>query len=340
MRRFDDWSKIAAVLRRVNRRTITAVALGLLFAATAEAQPTPKLPVIGILATGSQRTAAPYPALERALRDLGLVDGQNVRIEFRMAEGQMERLPALAADLVRSNVDVLVTGGTLPSVDAARRASSIVPIVMIAVDFDPLAAKLVSSLSRPGGNITGVFVRQIELTAKRMELLREIVPKARRIAILSDDFTVDQLKMAESTARSFGLRLQPIEFRKPPYDYVAAFGNVAKERSGAALVTVGPIFWRDRLRVTEVARQQRIPTMFPLPEFADVGGLIAYGANLDVTFASAAPYIDKILKGVKPADLPIEQPKSFELVVNMKSAKAIGVTIPRSVLLRADRVIE
>jgi putative ABC transport system substrate-binding protein len=340
LRRFDDWSKIAAVLRRQIRRTLTAATLALLLAATAEAQPTSKLPVIGILATGTQRTAAPYPALERALRDLGLVDGQNVRIEFRMAEGQMERLPGLAAELVRSNVDVLVAGGTLPSLEAARKASSVVPIVMIAVDFDPFATKFVSSLNRPGGNITGVFVRQIELTAKRMELLKEIVPKARRIAILSDDFTVDQLKMAESTARSFGLLLQPIEFRKLPYDYVAAFGSAAKERSGAALVTVGPIFWRDRVRVIEVARRQRIPTMFPLPEFADAGGLIAYGAKLEVTFASAAPYIDKILKGVKPADLPIEQPKSFELVVNKKTANAIGVTIPPSVLLRVDRVVE
>jgi len=322
------------------RMTIVTLAVATMMAAAVHAQPASKLPVIGILATGQQRTAPPYPALERALRGLGFVDGQNVRIVFRMAEGQIERLPGLAAELVRANVDVLVAGGTLPSLEAARRASSVVPIVMIAVDFDPLATKVVSSLNRPGGNITGVFVRQIELTAKRMEILKEIAPKARRIAILSDPFTVDQLKMAESTARSLGLHLQPLEFRKPPYDYAAAFATAAKERAGAALVTVGPLFFRDRARVVEIALQQRIPTMFPLPEFADAGGLIAYGANLDVTFASAAPYIDKILKGVKPADLPIEQPKSFELVVNMKSAKAIGVTIPPSVLLRADRVIE
>jgi ABC-type uncharacterized transport system substrate-binding protein len=279
LRRLDGWSKIAVVLRSI-RMTALALLLAIVPAAVAQAQPPSKLPTIGILATGQARTAPPYPALERALRDLGLVDGQNVRIEFRMAEGHIERLPALAAELVRSNVDVIVAGGTFPSLEAARSASSVVPIVMIAVDYDPLAAKVVPRLNRPGGNITGVFVRQIELTAKRMELLKEIVPKARRIAILSDDFTVNQLKMAESTA------------------------------------------------------------MFPLPEFADAGGLIAYGANLDVTFASAAPYIDKILKGVKPADLPIEQPKSFELVVNMKSAKAMGLTIPPSVLLRADRVIE
>ncbi len=146
--------------------------------------------------------------------------------------------------------------------------------------------------------------------------------------------------MAESTARTFGLRLQPIQFQTPPYDYAAAFASVKQARSSAALVTVGPVFFRDRARIVEVAGKQRIPTMFPLPEFADAGGLIAYGANLDATFASAAPYVEKILKGVKPADLPIEQPKSFELVVNMKAAKTIGVTIPPSVLLRADRVIE
>jgi ABC-type uncharacterized transport system substrate-binding protein len=339
LRRVDRWRKIAVVLRPI-RTTIAVLALAIALVEPVHAQPASKLPVIGILATGQLRTAAPYPALERALRDLGLVDGQNVRIEFRMAEGRIERLPGLAAELVRSNVDVIVAGGTFPSLEAARRASSVVPIVMIAVDFDPLAAKVVPSLNRPGGNITGVFVRQIELTAKRMELLKEIVPKARRIAILSDDFTVDQLKMAESTARSFGLRLQPVKFHGPPYDYAAGFASAAKERAAAVLVPVGPLFFRDRARVVEVALQQRMPTMFPLPEFADAGGLIAYGANLDVTFASAAPYIDKILKGVKPADLPIEQPKSFELVVNMKSAKAMGLTIPPSVLLRADRVIE
>jgi putative tryptophan/tyrosine transport system substrate-binding protein len=160
------------------------------------------------------------------------------------------------------------------------------------------------------------------------------------VAILSDPFTVDQLKMAESTARNFGILLQPIQFKPLPYDYAAAFASAAKERPGAVLVTVGPVFFRDRLRLTEIAAQQRIPTMFPLPEFADAGGLIAYGANLDATFASAASYIEKILKGVKPADLPIEQPRYFELVVNMKTAKTIGVTIPPSVLVRADRVIQ
>src|SRR5215475_6914247 len=224
------------------RAFVVAVLLGSRIGPSAAwAQSGSRLPAIGILATGQFRTAAPYPALEQALRDLGLVDGQNVRIEFRMAEGKIERLPDLALDLVRANVDVIVAGGTFPSVEAARRATSAVPIVMIAVDYDPLATGIVSSLSRPGGNITGVFVQQIELTAKRMELLREIVPKAHRIAILSDDFTVDQLKMAESTARSFGLLHQPIEFHKLPYDYIAAFGNAVKERSGAALVTVGPI---------------------------------------------------------------------------------------------------
>jgi ABC-type uncharacterized transport system substrate-binding protein len=329
----------AALRAGMIRTTILAVVLGVV-AEAAHAQPAQKLPVIGILATGQLRTGAPYPALERALRELGLVDGQNVRIEFRMAEGRFERLPGLAVELVRSNVDVIVAGGTFPSVEAARRASSVIPIVMIAVDYDPLATGMVSSLNRPGGNITGVFVRQIELTAKRMEFLKEIVPKARRIAILSDPFTVDQLKTAESTARTLGLRVQPIQFRTPPYDYAAALASVAKERSGAALVTVGPLFFRDRARLVEVAEQQRIPTMFPLPEFADAGGLIAYGASLDATFASAAPYIAKILRGVKPADLPIEQPKSFELVVNMKAAKAIGVTIPPSVMQRVDRVIE
>lgn len=279
------------------RTTVVAVALAVLVVEADHAQPAPTLPVIGILATGQLRTGPPYPALERALRELGLVDGQNVRIEFRMAEGRIERLPALALELVRSNVDVIVAGGTFPSLEAARHASSVVPIVMIAVDYDPVATGVVSSLNRPGGNITGVFVQQIELTAKRMEFLKEIAPKARRIAILSDPFTVDQLKMAESTARTFGLRLQPIQFRTPPYDYAAAFASVKQERSGAALVTVGPVFFRDRARIVEIAGLQRIPTMFPLPEFADAGGLIAYGANLRRDVRKCCPLCREDPKG-------------------------------------------
>jgi putative ABC transport system substrate-binding protein len=306
----------------------------------ARGQSAPKLPTVGILATGQLRSAPPYPALERALRELGLVDGQNIRIDFRMAEGKIERLPGLAEELVRAKVDVLVAGGTLPSLEAARHASSTVPIVMIAVDYDPLATKAVSSLGRPGGNITGVFIQQVELTAKRMELLKQIAPKGKAIAILSDPFTVDQLTAAEEAAERLGIRLQPMLFKSPPYDYATAFSSSPKQRPGAALVTVGPIFFRDRANLVGLTAQQRIPTMFPLPEFADAGGLIAYGASLDTTFASAAPYVEKILRGAKPADLPIEQPKSFDLVVNLKTAKAMGVTIPPSVLLRADRIIE
>src|SRR5262249_31256537 len=329
-------SPVAAALKW----TIVTFVLAIVSAGTAYAQSAAKLPVIGILATGQLRTGPPYPALERALGELGLVDGQNVRIEFRMAEGHIERLPDLAVELVRANVDVIVAGGTMPSLDAARRAARVIPIVMIAVDYDPLETKVVSSLGRPGGNITGVFIRQVELTAKRMELLKEIAPKAKRIAIFTDPFTVEQFKMAESTAPTFGLRLQPVKFNTLPYDYAAAFASVAKERSGAALVMVGPNFFRDRAQLIEIATRQRVPTMFPLPEFSDAGGLIAYGANLDATFASAARYIDKILKGVKPADLPVEQPKTFELVVNTKTAKTIGMTLPQSILFRADRLIE
>lgn len=324
-------------------RLVAAVVfvLAAVWANATGAQSASKLPVIGILATGQARAQAPYPALERALRERGLVDGQNVRIEFRMAEGRIDRLPSLAAELIRSNVDVIVAGGPLHSLEAARRATRVLPIVMVAVDYDPVAARVVDSLRRPGGNITGVFIRQVELTPKRLELLKEIAPQAKQVVILSDHFTGDQLKMAENTAPTFGLYPRPLPFRTPPYDYAAAFATLAQERSSsAALVTIGPLFFRDRARIAQLMGQLRIPTMFPLPEFADAGGLIAYGANLDTAFASAAPYIDKILKGVKAGDLPIEQPKSFELVVNMKTARASGVTIPPAVLLRADRLIQ
>ena len=328
--------------RLVDRRVFVA-SLVLGTSATfrmARAQPGPKLPIIGILASGQPRTASPYPALERALRELGLVDSQTVRIEFRMAEGRIERLPGLAVELARSNVDVIVAGGNLASLQAARHASDAIPIVMIAVDYDPIATKMVSSLNRPGGNITGVFVRQIELTAKRMELLKEIAPKATRVVMLSDPFSTEQLKAAESAARALGVRLQSVEFRTPPYDYASALASAAKDGAGAALVAITPVMFRERAQIAEIAARQRIPTMFPLPEFADAGGLIAYGASLDATFASAAPYIEKIIKGVKPADLPVEQPKYFELVVNGKVAQSMGVTVPPAILLRANRVIQ
>jgi putative ABC transport system substrate-binding protein len=173
-----------------------------------------------------------------------------------------------------------------------------------------------------------------------MELLKEIAPNARRVAVLSDAFTVDQLRTAERAAHAVGLAVQAIEFGALPYDYASAFAAMAKERAGAAMITVGPVFFRDRARLLEIAAQQRLPTMFPLPELADAGGLIAYGASLNATFASAAPYLEKILKGVKPADLPIEGAREFELVVNLKTARAMGVTIPPSILVRASRVIE
>lgn len=329
-----------AVLAQTLRAMLLAIALAVALAETADAQRATKLPVVGILASNQPRTAPPYPALERALREGGLVDGQNIKIEFRMAEGKIERLPGLAAELVHAGADVILAGGTIASLEAARSASSSVPIVMVAVDYDPLDRKVVASLSRPGGNITGVFIRQIELTAKRMEYVKVIAPKATQVGILSDAFTVDQLKMAESAAPGFGLRVQPLSFSTMPYDYAKAFESAAKEKAGAVLVTVGPVFFRERTRLVETAAQHRIPTMYGLPEFADAGGLIAYGANLDATFASAAPYIDKVLKGVKPAELPIEQARFFELVVNLKAAKKIGLTIPQPVLLRADRVIQ
>ena len=326
----------------MNRRVfVTNLALGLSARVhVARAQPAPKLPSIGILASAQPRTASPYPALERALQELGLVDGRTVRIEFRMAKGQIERLAGLAIDLVRSNVDVIVAGGNLASMEAARSASATVPIVMVAVDFDPIAAGLVASLNRPGGNITGVFVRQIEVTVKRLELLKEIAPKAARVVMLSDSFRAEQLKAAESTARTLGFRLRSVEFRTLPYDYAAALASAAKDGAAAALVAITPVMFRERVQLAEIAAQQRMPTMFPLPEFADAGGLIAYGAGLDATFESAAPYVEKIIRGVKPADLPIEQPRSFELVVNAEVARSMGVSLPPVILARADQVIQ
>jgi putative ABC transport system substrate-binding protein len=215
-----------------------------------------------------------------------------------------------------------------------------IPIVIGAIDYDPLALKFVASLARPGGNVTGVFLQQLELTAKRMELLKAVLPKLTRLAILWDPSAADQFKTAEAASRSLGMRVQSLEIRNPPDDFRGAFVTAARDRADALYVVTTGVFFRERAQITQLAVNHRLPAVFTFREFAEAGGLMSYGANLPDMFRRAAIYVDKILKGAKAGDLPMEQPTKFELVINLKAAKALGLTITPSLLLRADQVIE
>lgn len=304
-----------------------------------EADVRAKVIKVGILSAVNPRSAPWFEAFVKRLNELGYVEGQNLIIEFRNAEGKLDQLPDLAAELVRLRVDVIVAGAAR-AIQAAKQATSTIPIVMAAVGHDPIALGFVASLARPGGNVTGVSALQPELTAKRLELLKEAVPKVSRIAVLWDTPASDQLRTAEGAARTLGIELQPLELRNPPYDFESAFRIAASGRAGALLVLLSPILARERGRIAELAVKHRLPAISALPEFAEAGGLMTYAANVVEMHRHAAIYVDRILKGARPADLPVEQPTRFEFVINLKTAKALGLTLPQSLFIRADRVIE
>ena len=295
---------------------------------------------IGFLSSTAARSAPFFETFFRALRELGYTEGQNLTVDFRTAEGEAESLAEFAADLVRLKVDLIVASGPEAVLRAARAATMTIPIVVVAVDFDPVATGYVAGVRRPGGNVTGVFLRQPELSAKRLELLTEALPKATRIAILWHVFSSDQLEPTQAAARSIGVQLQLLETRNPPGDYDDLIRAAVRGRAHALLVTMFPQSFRDRTTLTELAIKNRLPTIFGLREHAAAGAFMSYGANIADMFRLAAVYVDKVLKGATPADVPIEQPTKFELVINMKTAKALGLTIPQTILLRADQIIE
>ncbi len=295
--------------------------------------------LVGILSTGSPRSAPVIGDFENRLRELGFVEGQTVAIEFRSAEGHGDRLPGLASELVYLKPQVILAP-TAPAVRAVREASTTVPVVTIATDYDPIAAGFVLTLGRPGANVTGLFLRQVELTAKRLSLLKEALPRVVKIAVLSDPFSRDQLRTAVTAAHSLGLRLQPLTLSDPPYDYERAIGAAVQGHAEAVLGLAFPLMYRDRTQVAAVMLKSRLPGMFPFREIADAGGLMAYGANLPEMYRSAASYVAKILNGARPADLPVEQPSKYDLFINLRTAKTLGLTIPASLLARADQVIE
>lgn len=313
-----------------------AVALSDVSLATAQEA---KVLRIGAVSAGAPRSSPHWVAFGQRLHELGYVEGRNISIEFRSADGKPERFPELMSELVRVGVDVLLPVGPEASLRAAQNATTTVPIVVVAIDYDPIARGYVSGLAKPGGNTTGLFLRQPELTPKRIELLMEVVPRIRSVVVFSDAFSPDQLNEAEATARSVGLQLQTVEFRDPPYVFDAPMRAAVRRQAGALLGLASPIFFRQRAELAEMAIRNRLPAISPFREAAEAGILMAYGASLPGMLRRAADYIDRIAKGARPADLPMEQPTKFELVVNLRTARALGVTIPPSLLLRADHVI-
>ena len=309
--------------------------------AVAQAQQPKKVPRIGWLSEAYVRSQ-PSPrndAFLQGLRDLGYIEGQNVVIEHRSARGKDERLPDLAAELVRLKVELIVALEP-PSTRAAKSATDTIPIVMRSTD-DPVRTGLITSLARPGGNITGVTSIVTELIGKRLELLKEVVPRNSRIAILwNPDYQAGSgFKEAESEARTLGIQIQSVEVRDPG-DFERAFKSATEWRAGGLLPLRSPLIVRQARRIAELAVKNRLPAAYDDREFVDVGGLMSYGTNLADLYRRAATYVDKILKGRKPADLPVEQPMKFEFIINLKAAKQIGLTIPPNVLVRADRVIK
>jgi ABC-type uncharacterized transport system substrate-binding protein len=299
----------------------------------------PKVSRIGFLSTGSP--GPNFEAFRIGLRDLGHIQGKNITIESRFAEEKFDRLSDLAAELVRLNVDILVTGNSTVA-RAAKKTTTSIPIV-VANAGDPVGSGLVASLARPGGNVTGLTNYSPELLGKRVELLKEVVPKVSRFALLNDvdsRATSSEFKDAQGASQILGVKLQSIQVKGPNPDIEGAFKVMVKERIGAVITATGPLIGLHRKRIVELLEQNRIPAIHAESQWADRGGLMSYGANQSDLYRRAATYVDKILKGTKPADLPVEQPTKFEFVLNLKTAKALNLTIPQSVLYRADKVIK
>jgi putative ABC transport system substrate-binding protein len=328
------------VNKKIFSIALTFIAVALVH--LADAQQPKKVPRIGFLGAASPATLpAGLEAFRQGLRDLGYVEGKNIALEFRWAEGKRDPLPGLAAELVRLKVDVLVSGGGSSATRALKQATNTIPIVMTA-GSDPVAAGFVASLARPGGNITGPTLGGLELSGKRLELLKEAVPKLSRVAVLGnpDGATYGpQMKEMEVAARALGLQLQPVELRESS-DLENVFSAITRGGAGALIGLNSPEFAFHRRRIAELAVKSRLPAVYVDSEFVNDGGLMSYAPDRSDLFRSAATYVDKILKGRKPADLPVEQPIKFELVINLKAAKQIGLTIPPNVLARADKVIK
>ena len=326
-----------------NRKWLGIIAIVVVIAmcgAAALAQQPKKIPRIGFLSATSLSTiSARIEGFRQGLRELGYVEGKNIVIEWLSAEGKLDRVPALAVELVRLKVDVIVTGGGTDT-RAAKEATNTIPIVM-SQDSDPVGSGFVASLARPGGNITGMSTLAPEVSGKRLELLKEIIPKLSRVAVMGISTrpgNAQSLKEVELAAGTFKVQVQYLDVLDVK-EIETAFRAATKGRAEAVLVLQSPFFNSQRKQIVDLAIKSRLPAIYPQTDYTEAGGLMYYGANTPDLFRRAATYVDKILKNAKPADLPVEQPKTFELIINLKAANQIGLTIPPNVLVRADRVI-
>jgi len=327
----------------MDRRTFLGVFAGGLLAAPfpAEAQQPGKVYRIGVLEQGGLPGPNPvYEAFRQQLYQLGYIEGQNIVFDYRAAEGRAERLPDFAAELVRLKVDVIVAGGTLGPL-AAKHATGTIPIVLAAAG-DPVGTGLVASLAKPGGNVTGLSNHSAELTGKRLQLTKEVLPGLSRVAVLwnaANPIAELVFKETEAAARTLGVQVQSLEVRSSD-DFENVLPAAVNGRAGALFVVDDPLVFRNRMRIADFAARNRLPATAFYKQFAEAGGLMTFGASLADLYRRAAIFVDKILKGAKPADLPVEQPTKYELVINLKTAKALGLTVPPSLLQRADQVIE
>ena len=324
--------------KKITRRTFCSMLLALPFSARAQ-QPT-KIPRIGFLnATSPSTVAARLEAFRQGLRELGYVEGKNIVVEYRWAEGKIERLPDLATELVRLKVDVIVTASSTVT-RAAKEATSTIPIVM-SNDNDPVGNGFVASLARPGGNITGLATLYPEISGKRLELLKEIIPKLSRVAVFGTSTqpgNAQLLREVELAAGAFKVKLQYLDVLDPK-NIETTFRAASKGRAQAILVLTSPALFSQRTQIAELAVKSRLPAIYANIEYVDAGGLMSYGTSITDLYRRAATYVDKILKGRTPQDLPVEQPMKFEFVINLQAAKKIGLTIPPNVLVRATKVI-
>jgi putative ABC transport system substrate-binding protein len=283
----------------------------------------------------------PYSlAFVQRLAELGFVEGRNLVIERRGGENKLEKLPALAAELAKLNIDAYFGSGAEASLAALTQMKNQVPIIFLAVDFDPIATGDVASLARPGGRVTGITALQSELPAKRLELLKELVPGMRKVAVFANEQTAAQLTLVQGTARRLGLEVHVVDFKRPPFDYPAAFANVARAKADALFVPASALWVPARRLIPQLALKARLPTVFNHAQWAEVGGLMSYGFSFPKMWRRGAEMMANVLRGAKPGEIPMEQPTEFELVFNRKTAKALGIKIPQPLLIRADRVIE
>jgi len=305
----------------------------------AHAQKSGKTARVGILATANPRSASFYQAFEQRLRDLGYIEGQNIAFEYRDAAGEVGKLPDLAAELVRLDTDIIVTS-TDVATRAAKDATTRIPILMVAINYDPIALGYIDSIARPGANVTGLFFQHLEVLAKRFGLFKEMLPAVQRVAVFSDAVAADQLQQVKTSNRLVGFELLPIHLENPPYDFENAFRIAKQSRAEAVFVLETALIFRARATIARLAVENRLPTSFAFREYVEAGGLASYGVNFSTMYRRAAEYADRILRGVKPADLPVEQSTKFDLVINLKTAKALGLTMPPMLIARADEVIE